>query len=136
MAWTITQTIDDVYKVAHQKGDEMVIVKLTCISDASGTNTDLDSSIMQKIMGGWLYGMKVIPGTGDDVPDATWDIDLEDADDFHILDTDDNAVDAITWHVGTATRSQWMLVEKTLSFVSETLGNANTVVVKIYVLRG
>jgi hypothetical protein len=95
MAWTITETVD-AYKTKTQAGDELIEVKLECISDASGTDTELTAETIRQIKGSWLYQMKVVPGTGDDAPTAAFDIDIEDEADFHILDTDSNSVSAIT----------------------------------------
>lgn len=144
MAWTITATIDEVYGVCHPMGYEMVVVKLDCISDASGTDTDL-KTVMEasekgsfgRILGGWQYGCKVVPGTGDDVPSGTFSIDFQDADNFSWIDENDLAVDAVDWISGAdEADGQYGIVEKTCSFVSTTLGDANTAVFYLYVLKG
>lgn len=138
MAWTINFTIDEAYHCNTVMGDEMIIAKLDCVSDANGTDSDLktlDADAFSKILGGWLYEMKIVPGTGDGVPTATWDIDIEDSDNGHILDTDDNAVDAITYKDGASTIGHYPIIEKGTSFVSETLGDANTAVVYLKVLK-
>jgi hypothetical protein len=140
MAWTITATIDEVYKVRHQMGDELVVVKLACESDASGTDTQLDSVMADmdwdSILGGWLYEMVVNPGTGDDEPSATFDIDIEDGIDRHILDTDDNAVSGASSHGGSDTLGYFPVIEKDTAFVSETLGNGKTCDVYLKILKG
>lgn len=135
MAWTITQTVYRSYNVNILKAEKYIVVKLDCTSDASGTDTELDENIMQKIRGGYVYEMKVVPGSGDDEPSAAWDIDLEDEDNAHVLDTDSNATDAVTFHDGSSTIGHYPVIEESLSFVSGTLGNANTCVVYLKVLK-
>ena len=140
MAWTITATIDAVYNVCSPMGNEMVKVKLACISDANATDTKLSSVLSRgdfmDILGGWLYEMKVVPGTGDDVPTAAWDIDIEDNENDHILDTDSNANDANTFHDGAKTIGHYPVIEEDPSFVSATLGAANTCTIYFKILKG
>jgi hypothetical protein len=132
MAWTITETWT-AYPINRVMGEELIVIKLDCTSDANGT--DYDIVAIDKIRGGTLYEMKVIPGSGDDEPSAAWDIDLEDYNDDHILDTDDNAVDATTFHDGSITIGHYPIIEDKLSFVSATLGDGNTCVVYIKVWK-
>lgn len=134
MAWTITETIN-AYKVHHRMGEEMIEVKLACTSDANGTDTALSAETMRQIMGGFLYEMKVVPGSGDEAPSAVFDIDIEDADNGHILDTDSNSVSLITYYDGAQTIGHYPLIKSTISFVSETLGNANTCTVYLQISK-
>ena len=90
MAWTITETVKS-YPTNIHKAEEVVDVVLECISDANATDYDVTAATMQKIRGGYLYEMKVSPGSGADAPSAAFDIDIEDSDDAHILDTDSNS---------------------------------------------
>lgn len=135
MAWTIEQSIDQAYHVNNLLGDELIIVKLDCISDASGTDTDLEAAIIQKIMGGWLYEIKVVPGSGADEPTAAWDIDIEDEDNGHIAEANGNSTTVPTYTDGSLTIGHYPIIEKTCSFVSATLGDENTAVVYIKVLK-
>ena len=134
MAWTVTTTYD-AFPVMLNGSSEMVVISIACVSDASGHSMQLSDHLMQLIRGGYLYEMVVKPDSGD-APSATWDIDLEDYDAQHILDTDDNATDAITSHAGSATLGYYPVIERTLRFVSASLGNTKKAVVDIKVLRG
>ena len=138
MAWTITFTIDEAYHCNTVLGDQMVVAKLDCISDASGTDSDLktlDADVFAKIMGGWLYEMKVVPGAGGDAPTGTFDIDIEDSDNAHILDTDANSNSAVTFNGGSTTLGYYPIMRKAHAFVSATLGDENTAVVYLKVLK-
>jgi hypothetical protein len=141
MAWTITATIDERYMIGHTLGSEMVIVKLDCTSDASGTDTDLSSVLsdmdMQSVIGGWIYGIQSVPGTGGDAPDAAFNIDIQDKHDFSWVDEDSVTHTAVDWiSAADEADGQYPLLRKGTAFVCSTLGNANTAVFYIWVMKG
>lgn len=128
-AWTCTE------QNPREFNNGSFSVEVSCTSDASASDYTI-STYASKIRGMFLYELKVIPGTGDDEPSATFDVDLEDDEDDHILDTNDNAVDANTFHAGNATLDFYPMVTGTLSIVSETLGNGNTAVYRLMFAGG
>jgi hypothetical protein len=141
MAWTITGSIDEIYGVCHVMGSEMVIVKLDCVSDASGTDTDLSTLLTgmewQSILGGWLYGIQTVPGTGGDQPTAAFNLDIQDGQDFSWVDEDSVSHTAVDWiSAADEADGQYPLVQKDTAFVCSTLGNENTAVFYLWVLRG
>jgi hypothetical protein len=138
MAWTVTETIR-AWSTNLYGGEEMIEVKLACASDASGTDTDLSSTAMALIKGSYLYLMKVVPGTGDAAPTAAWDIDIEDENNHHILDTDSNSNSAVTFHAGSNTVGVYPPIGDfngaKVSVVSATLGNENTADIYLYFVK-
>lgn len=136
MAWTVTQTIDDIYPICAPMGSEMVLVKLSCVSDANATTTPIASDILESIKGGWLYGVKIVPGTGDDAPSAAFDFDIQDNDGLAWVDANSVSETAPSWESGADDVGVFPIVQKGCKFVCGTLGNANTAVFYIYVMRG
>ena len=132
MAWTITESLE-AYKINHMMGSEMIVVKLVCTSDASGTDYDLTS--IAQIKGGWLYEMKVVPSGAPDAPTGTFDIDIEDVDNAHILDTNANSQSAVTFHDGADTIGHYPLIQGKCSFVSATLANTKKATVYLSFLK-
>ena len=143
MAWTITPTIDQVQSIKHQiYGAHLIVLKLACISDASGGTITLKSTkadrsnsyrdIMDQIEGSTLYLMEVVPGTGDDAPSAAFDIDVENNRNNHILDTDDNSHTANSFTIGSNTLGVYPPIFNEITVVIETLGDANTADVYLY----
>ena len=117
--WTITES-RRTYK--HQ-GSKTTIITLACISDGSAGAYDI-TTYMNDIKGLYFYSMAVTPGSGGVAPDNTFDIDVEDADDFHILDTNANSNTAKTWHLGLATLGQYPMVKDLISLVIADIGTA------------
>jgi hypothetical protein len=130
MAWTITET-SNVYKMKHQQGDELLVVKLACTSDAGASDHDLTTDVK----GSWLYLVRIVPGTAADVPDAVFDLDIEDETNSHILDTDANPVAGTTFHIGSATVGVFPPVISTCSLVCATLGDGKKADFYLYFTR-
>jgi len=134
MAWTITETVE-IQPVGIKGKEEEITIKLVCESDANGTDYDITESTMRLIRGGYLREMYVVPGSGADEPSAAFNIDLEDENDYHLLDTDSNAADANTAHDGATTMGHYPVIRKRLSFVPATLGDGNTATVYIRIWK-
>jgi len=130
MAWTITEAVD-AWKMKSQAGDELIEVKLSCISDANASDYD----ILQDLKGTSLYLVKIVPGAGGDAPAGTFDLDIEDETDAHILDTDANSNSATTFHSGLATLGLYPPIKNKVSLVCATLGDANTATIYLYFVR-
>jgi hypothetical protein len=123
MAWTITPTIHRIETIKHQiYGDRLIIVKLACISDAS----------MDMIKGSWLYLIKTVPGTGGDVPTGVFDLDVEDDNNDHLLDTDANSNVANGFVKGNNTLNVFPPIMDEITVVIGTLGDTNTADIYLY----
>ena len=140
MAWTVTTTVDKVYPVCSPMGNEMVVFKLDCTSDASGTTVYLESELgkeyWESIRGKWLYGILVVPASGGDAPGGVFSIDFQGTDSFSWIDEDGLAVDAKVFIPGSDEGGVFPPVEDGAAFVSTTLENTKKAVFYIYVLRG
>lgn len=141
MAWTITETVR-VSKMKSQQGDELIEVKLDCASDANATDYDLSAAAMGAVKGSWLYAVKIVPGTGGDIPDAVFDLDIEDENNIHILDTDANPVaptGGATYHMGSATMGVYPPIGShsgsQVSVVCATLGNGKDADIYLYFVK-
>lgn len=146
MSWTITPSFYKSKRIKHGLGgDWMVVVKIACTSDASGGSLTMKSrqldpsnsyiAFMDEIQGSWLYLMKVVPGSGDDAPSGTFNIDIEDETAAHILDTDANASDATTFHTGSDTLGVYPVIFDHLGVEIATLGNGNKADIYLYFLK-
>lgn len=136
MAWTITET-HQIKKMISQAGDEVLEVKLACTSDGSASDYDLtDAEVLSFINGSFFYLLKIVPGTGGDAPSGTFDLDIEDENDNHILDTDSNPVaptGGCTYHPGSNTMGVYPpIMSSTISLVCATLGDGNTADIYLY----
>ncbi len=133
-AWTITATVDKEGRIKdhHMQYEYVYRIKLACTSDASGTDYVMPSNIMGKIRNSWLYMIKTVPGTGGDAPTAAFDLDIEDDNDDHLLDTDANPNGSNKFTPGHATLGIFPIVFDHLSVVIATLGNANTATIYLY----
>jgi hypothetical protein len=141
MAWTITPTIDKVAMVNHQLGDEIIRVKLECESDSGDSDFDLmaaalgNGTFADVLRGSWLYLVKFVPGTASDVPDAAFDLDIEDDNDDHLLDTDDNTHTANSFVIGADTLGVSPPIIDACSVVIGTLGDGNLADIYLYFLK-
>jgi hypothetical protein len=146
MAWTITATMDEVRRIKHHMaGDTMYVLKLACVSDASGGTITLKSTkadpsnsyneLMDQVTGTWLYLMEVVPGAGGDAPTAAFDIDVENKRNSHVLDTDSNSNAATSFTIGSATLGVYPPIMEEITVAIGTLGNLNTADVYLYFLK-
>lgn len=124
MAWTVTESCKE-----FNNGN--LVLTLSMTSDANASSYDI-VTYLDRIKGKFLYLMKTVPAGGDDAPSGAFDLDLEDEDASHILDTDANAADAAAWHEGSATLGRDPMIEDFLKVVCATLGNGNIATVKLY----
>ena len=132
MAWTITETWE-AYKAKHQYGEEVIEIKLDCTSD--GSASDYDITNIAKLMGGYLYEVRVVPGAGAAAPTAVFSVAIQDVDNGTILTCAGNSVTAVTYHDGAATIGHYPLVRSKLSVVPGTLGDANTSTIYLQILK-
>jgi hypothetical protein len=116
--------------------DTVIEVKLECTSDASGTDYDL---VCAMIPGSWLYLVKIIPGTGADAPAAAFDLDIEDENDIHMLDTNSNSeapTGGATYHSGASDMGVFPPIGThtgmKVSVVCATLGDGNKADIYLY----
>lgn len=133
MAWTIVETVDQEHYVNGKPN--MLRVKLACTSDGSASDHDVGSvnkNVYNAICGSYLYLIKVVPGTGDDAPSGTFDLDIEDDNDDHLVDSDANASDANTFISGAQTIGLFPMILDKCSVVCATLGNGNKADIYLY----
>lgn len=135
MAWTITETAR-AHRMKYGNWDTVIEVKLACTSDGSASDYDIVSTM---IKGSWLYLVKIVPGTGADAPAAAFDLDIEDENDHHILDTDSNSeapTGGAVYHSGSAHMGVYPVVGThsgvKVSLVCATLGDGNKADVYLY----
>lgn len=146
MAWTFSVSF---YKDVKMKnslgGDQMIVLKVACVSDASGgsltmKSTDLDpgneyNEYMDRIKGSWLYMIKTVPNLGATQPAGTFDVDVEDQMADHLLDTDANPNDANKISVGSGTLGIYPAILDYVGLVVATLGNTKTADIYLYFLK-
>jgi hypothetical protein len=146
MAWTISVSYHKDVRIKHVLGgDTMVVLKVACVSDALGGSLAMKHrsidpgnsyvEYMDRIRGSWLYLMKTVPGTGGDQPTAAFDLDVEDENTDHILDTDSNANDANTFTVGSDTLGVYPPIFDYVGLEIGTLGDENTADIYLYFLK-
>lgn len=129
-AWTCTEG-----RKVYGPDKSKVIIIVTCAGDGSGATYDLDT-YLSDVIGYHLWTLYVIPGTGGTAPDAAFDIDIEDSNDFHLLDTDANSHTTQTWNVGSDTLGQYPLIKDAVSIVFADIGTAaDTVVVELHFVK-
>ena len=140
MAWTITATEYKTYNICSPMGSEMIVLKLACESDGSGVDLTLEAilgaRLWRMIRGGWLYSAIIIPGTGDDVPSAAFNFDIQNEHDMSKISVTDHAVDANTENTGSDEFGRFAVVEDDDAFTVATLGDGNTMDVYIYIMKG
>lgn|SRR4030067_1173892 len=141
MAWTITETIRH-FRMKRSgwnlpQAETLVEIKLACTSDAGASDYDIEN--MDQIKGSYLYLCKIVPATGGDIPAAVFDLDIEDENDNHILDTIGNPVaptGGATYHQGSATMGVYPPVgdhvTSQVSLACATLGDGNKADVYLY----
>lgn len=117
-AWTVTETSHPI-KV---RGSEALIITLACISDASGKDYELTTSVI----GFYLYDVRTVPGSGGDAPTAAYDLDVEDELNFHLMDIDSLSTTATQLTKGSNTVGIFPHMSSQPSVVLGTLGNLNT----------
>ncbi len=132
MAWTIAETWQ-AYKVKSQYGEEMIEIILACTSDANAGDYNITN--IDKIKGGYLYEVRVVPGADAAAPAAIFSIAIQDENNGTILTCAGNSVTASTYHDGAATIGHYSVVRGTLSVVPGTLGDANTASIHIQILK-
>ncbi|MCP4262752.1 MAG: hypothetical protein GY774_35385 [Planctomycetes bacterium] len=143
MAWTVTATIDDTIAMKHHLGgDRITVLKLACIGDASAGTVTLKSTnadpgndynaVMDEIRGSWLYLMKTVPS---DV-DNTFDVDIEDKLNDHILDTNANSNTANTFTTGADTLGVYAPILEEITVVIADIGaDQKTCEIYLYCLK-
>ena len=90
----------------YKNGDVTVSVLVT--SDGSACTCTLDTDDYENdLLGQYLYTVEVVPGTGSVAPDAAFDLDVEDDNAFHMVDTDSNSHTTTTWNPGNGTLGQY-----------------------------
>lgn len=114
----------------YSSGTKQISVTLTAGDDASASDYDI-TTYLNEIKGMFLYQMKVVPGTGGAAPTGTFDLDIEDEDDSHILDTDANVNNANTLHEGSDTLDRDPMIGDACSIVCADIGDLNTVTVRL-----
>lgn len=82
------------------------VVSVLVTSDGSACTCTLDNYI-DRLEGQHIYSLVVVPGTASVAPDAAFDVDLENAVGFHLVDTDSNSNTTTTWNNGDATLGQF-----------------------------
>lgn len=135
--WTITSKIDFSEAMKHNLGEWLFRVKVSLASgdDASASDYDLPANIISEIRGSWLYLIKTVPGTGGAAPSAAFDLDIEDDNDDHILDTNARSETATSWTIGSDTLGVYPPILGTCSVVCADLGDANTTDIYMYFLK-
>ena len=138
MAWTITQTVENQAGMAWNNNLEMFKVKLDCISDASGTDTDLSVDVMKLVKNSFLWIVACVPGTGGDAPAAAFQLELQDKNDLSLFDSGAGGIieTAASFLPGTQTTGMPPPFFDKISFVCGTLGDTNTAVFYIYFAKG
>jgi hypothetical protein len=143
MAWTVTATMDASIPMKHVLGGDWIkVVKLACVGDASAGTVTLKSTnadpgnayndIMNEVRGSWLYLMKTNPS---DV-DNTFDVDIEDKDNHHILDTDANSNTAATFTTGADTLGVYPPILEEITVVIADIGaDQKTCEIYLYFLK-
>jgi hypothetical protein len=130
MAWTVVETLHDSKLVRNN--EHINCIKLVMTGDGGASDYDLSSTLKDYWQGSVLYLVKIVPGTGDDVPGGTFNLDIEDDTNAHILDTDTNPADATTFKAGSTTISVAPPVMTTLSVVCADIGTGNKITVYLY----
>ena len=134
--WSVAETLHESRTVRNLEHINVVKLVLTAGDDASASDYDLGSASSPINKDYWqgstLYLMKVVPGVTTETPTGTFDIDIEDENDDHLLDTDANANDSNTFISGSDTLGLFPPILKTCSVVMADIGDANTVTLYLY----
>jgi hypothetical protein len=120
----------------------VIVVKLACTGDASAGTVTLKSTkadpgnsynaIMDEIRGSWLYLMKTVPS---DV-DNTFDVDIENKTNDHILDTDANSNTANVFTLGANTLGVYPPILEEITVVIADIGaDQKTCEIYLYCLK-
>ncbi len=124
-AWTCVEQTPREYSNGN------TTLEVVCTADAGAGAYDISDHIV-KLKGRYLYQLKIIPGTGDEEPTGTFDVDIEDEEDDHLLDTDANAADANTFHFAHKTIDGFPMIRESLSIVAGAIGADNTVTFRFF----
>lgn len=134
MAWTVTESMHESRMIRNL--EHLNVIKLVMTGDGSASDYDLGSAASpvrdEYWKGSTLYLLKIVPGTGGDTPSGTFDLDLEDENDDHLLDTDANANDSNTFHPGSSTLGVFAPILGTCSIVCADIGSGNKVTLYLY----
>ena len=134
--WSVTEALHESRTVRSLEHINVIKVSLTAGNDTSVSDYDLGSASAPVDKDYWqgstLYMMKVVPGTAGATPSGTFDIDIEDENDDHLLDTDANANDSNTLIAGSDTLGLFPPVTRTCSVVCADIGDENSVDVYLY----
>lgn len=140
MSWTITPTIDDKATIKHQiHGDECVVLKLVCTSDASSGSVTLKSKrvsgytssnypeLMDQIADSTLYAVYSDPGS----PDAAFTVAVTDKNSLTMY-SESHSNSADDYNPGSATLGVFPPIFDQITITLGTLGTNNTASVYLY----
>ena len=130
--WSVAETLHESRGVRNLEQINVIKLVLTAGDDASVSDYDLSDTYKDYWQGSTLYLVKTVPGTGGAQPSGTFDLDIEDENDDHLLDTDANANDANGFLVGSATLGIFPPILGTCSISMADIGDANTVTLYLY----
>ena len=138
MAWTITQSIDEIQAMTMQTDFEIIVVKLVCVSDAGAAGDDLSAAIMEYVSNSFLWAVICVPGTAGDAPDAAVAMQLQDKNSINMFDSGTGAVleTANTFFAGSWNLGMPPPIFGTCTLVCETLGNGNKIDFYLYFAKG
>lgn len=134
--WSVTEELHESRMIRGNEHINVIKVGLTAGDDASVSDYDLGSAATSVDKDYWqgstLYMVKLVPGTGGAAPSGTFDLDIEDENDDHMLDTDSNTNTANSFILGSETLGIFPPMTRTCSVVCADIGDANTVDVYLY----
>jgi len=135
MAWTITQTIDEIQAMTQQSDFEIIKVKLACVSDTGAADDDLSTDVMKFVKNSFLWLVICDPGSGFD---TAVQMQLQNEDGISIFDSGAAGISntADTLLAGSWSAGMPPPVFGTCTFVCETLGDANTATFYLYFAKG
>ena len=134
MAWTISESIDQIANTELMGGKAMYRIKLACTADANATSHDISADTMDIIKGGFIYLVKTAPGSGGDAPTAVYDVSIKDSDGDALLTVEDRSTSAVEWETGSATIGVFPPILSQISVaVDDQIGNLNKATIYIYV---
>lgn len=86
-----------------------IILTVTCTLETgdTGEQTYTITNYADSIEGWWLYTIEIVPGTGAAAPTGTFDLDVQNENGFHLVDSNANSNTATTWIVANVTLGQY-----------------------------